>query len=125
MIPSIFAKLGARDGGDPLEYKRRAAAAVGLAGAAGAFGGFLIQIAFRQASLPVVTAIAHAQKTITDKAMLHAAIGKLAAAHATWPIPALWTFVGVYLMLGALTWVCYLRGTVGDRRAYRLASEVV
>jgi NNP family nitrate/nitrite transporter-like MFS transporter len=125
MIPSIFTRLAAREGGDPLEYKRRAAAAIGIAGAIGAFGGFLIQLAFRQASLPVVTAIAHAQKTITDKAALHAAVSKIAAAHATWPIAALWLFLGAYVMLGGLTWWCYLRGTASDRSARRLAAEIV
>jgi NNP family nitrate/nitrite transporter-like MFS transporter len=125
MIPSIFTRLAAREGGDPLEYKRRAAAAIGIAGAIGAFGGFLIQLAFRQASLPVVTAMAHAQKTVTDKAALHAAIGKIAAAHATWPIPALWLFLGAYALMGAVTWWCYVRGTDPARRALRLAPEIV
>ncbi len=124
MIPSIFTRQAAREGGDPLEYKRRAAAAIGIAGAIGAFGGFLIQLAFRQASLPVVTAIAHAQKTIADKAAFQAAIGKIAATHATWSVPALWTFLGAYLLLGSLTWWCYLRRTVPDKRS-RLAAEFI
>lgn len=109
MIPSIFVGLGAREGGDALEYKRRAAAAIGIAGAAGAFGGFLIQVALRQASLPVSTAIAHATRTISDPAALHAAVARLATAHATWSVPALWAFIAGYLALGALTWLCYLR----------------
>ena len=125
MIPAIFTNLGTREGGDPLEYKRRAAAAIGIAGAVGAFGGFLIQLAFRQASLPVVTAIVHAQKTITDKAAFHAAIGKIATAHTTWSIPALWAFLGVYAALGAITWWCYLRATATGRHAHRLAPEIV
>jgi NNP family nitrate/nitrite transporter-like MFS transporter len=125
MIPSIFTRLAARESGDPLEYKRRAAAAIGIAGAVGAFGGFLIQLAFRQASLPVVTAMAHAQRTITDKAALHTAIAKIAAAHATWSIPALWAFLVAYVMLGALTWWCYLRRTAPDARPRRLAPEIV
>jgi NNP family nitrate/nitrite transporter-like MFS transporter len=125
MIPSIFTRLAAREGGDPLEYKRRAAAAIGIAGAIGAFGGFLIQLAFRQASLPVVTAMAHAQKTIADKATLHAAMGKIAAAHATWPIAALWLFLGAYVVLGGLTWWCYLRRTASDPQSHRLAAEIV
>src|SRR5207248_10320077 len=36
MIPSIFAALGRRAGGGPLDYRRRAAAAIGIAGAIGA-----------------------------------------------------------------------------------------
>src|SRR5213076_1734687 len=48
----FFAELGRRDPKATLvEYKRRAAAAIGICGAVGAFGGFLIQVAFRQASL--------------------------------------------------------------------------
>jgi NNP family nitrate/nitrite transporter-like MFS transporter len=31
-----------------VEYKRRAAAVIGIAGAVGAFGGFLIQVSFRR-----------------------------------------------------------------------------
>ena len=61
MIPSIFAELGrseARERGvDPkatrVEFKRRAAAVIGIAGAIGAFGGLLIQVVLRQASLGV------------------------------------------------------------------------
>ena len=45
-------------------------------------------------------AITHAQKTIPDKAALHAAVGKLANAHATWSVPALWVFLGGYVALG-------------------------
>lgn len=125
MIPSIFTGLAARAGGDPLEYKRRAAAAIGIAGAVGAFGGFLIQLALRQASLPVVTAMAHAQKTITDPAALQATVAKIAASHSTWSVPALWMFVGGYVALGGMTWWCYLRGTAPVRRARGLATEVV
>ena len=121
MIPAIFANLATRAGGDRLEYKRRAAAAIGIAGAIGAFGGFLIQLALRQASLPVVSAITHAQKTVTDKPALHALVAKIAAAHATWPVPALWAFLGCYVALGALTWGCYLR----PRRTARLKAELV
>jgi len=109
MIPSIFSGLARRDGGEPLEYKRRAAAAIGIAGAIGAFGGFLIQLAFRQASLPVTTALTHAMKTINDPTVLHATVARIAAAHATWSVPALWIFLAGYVALGGLTWTCYLR----------------
>ncbi len=69
MIPAIFAELGrARpsDRGrerDAVDFKRRAAAVIGIAGAIGAFGGFLIQVAFRQASLDVSAARQGAPKT--------------------------------------------------------------
>ncbi|MGH9278533.1 MAG: MFS transporter, partial [Acidimicrobiales bacterium] len=61
MIPSIFTGLGQREadqnGLDPsatrVEFKRRAAAVIGIAGAVGAFGGFLIQVVLRQASVHV------------------------------------------------------------------------
>lgn len=124
MIPSLFTRQAARAQGDPLEYRRRTAAAIGIAGAVGAFGGFLIQLALRQASLPVVTAIARATKAIKDKAALHATIGKLAAAHATWSIPALWVFLVGYLLLGALTWWCYVRPSAPERpRRRRISSS--
>ena len=62
MIPSIFARCsGARrppTSGSTckdaaVEFKRRAAAVIGIAGAIGAFGGVLIQVVLRQASLGV------------------------------------------------------------------------
>ena len=109
MIPSIFSGLATRTLGNQLEYRRRAAAAIGIAGAVGAFGGFLIQLGLRQASLPVVTAITHASKTIADKAVLHATVARIAAAHATWSVPALWVFTAGYVALAALTWACYVR----------------
>src|SRR3954471_5134214 len=49
MIPAIFAALGERNEGTRLDYKRQAAAVIGIAGAIGAFGGFLIQVVLRQA----------------------------------------------------------------------------
>ena len=125
MIPSIFSSLGRRQGGDPLEYKRRSAAAIGIAGAVGAFGGFLIQLAFRQASLPVVTAMAKAAKTITAKPELAAAKAHIAATHATWSVSALWVFLVAYVLLGGLTWFCYLRGSVLTSRFPSLAAEAV
>jgi NNP family nitrate/nitrite transporter-like MFS transporter len=125
MIPTIFSGMAARDGGDRLEYKRRAAAAIGIAGAVGALGGFLIQLTLRQASLPVVSAITHATKTIADKSELHAAVAKIAAAHSTWSIPALWAFLSAYVVLAALTWWCYVREAARGRYGRRLASEFV
>src|SRR3954469_13343433 len=76
MIPAIFAALGEREGERAeLDFKRQAAAVIGIAGAVGAFGGFLIQVALREASLSVA---------------------------ADWPIPALWAFLGAYVFFGAM-----------------------
>jgi NNP family nitrate/nitrite transporter-like MFS transporter len=58
MIPAIFrakAELGVANGGDPVkadwQARRLAGALIGLAGAIGAFGGVLVNIAFRQSFL--------------------------------------------------------------------------
>ena len=128
MIPSIFAELGRREAHDrgvaaertALDFKRQAAAVIGIAGAIGAFGGFLIQIAFRQASLPVVHEMVAAAKTIHVKTELVAATAKIAASHATWATPALWLFLAGYVLLGALTWLCYVREVPVHRRLARL-----
>jgi MFS transporter, NNP family, nitrate/nitrite transporter len=101
MIPAIFGVLGRRDGADAPESRRRAAAVIGIAGAIGAFGGFLIQVVFRQASLDVA-ALVKAAATPAQKL----AVGQ---AHADWSIPALWVFLGAYVVLAALTWGVYLR----------------
>src|SRR5690606_27774619 len=61
MIPVIFAELGRKEAVEQgtdlsatmLIFKREAAAVIGIAGAIGAFGGFLIQVVFREASLGV------------------------------------------------------------------------
>ena len=112
MIPSIFAVLGRNEadekGLDPretaVEFKRRAAAVIGIAGAIGAFGGFLIQVVLRQASLEV-SALVKAAKT-------PAAQVAVAAAHADWSIPALWVFLGSYIVFAAVTWFVFLRKNV-------------
>jgi len=109
MIPSIFALLGRREaeanGLDlkdaALEFKRRAAAVIGIAGAIGAFGGVLIQVVLRQSSLEV-SALVKAAKTPAAKVAI-------AAAHADWSIPALWVFLGSYIVFAGVTWVAYLR----------------
>jgi len=124
MIPAIFGRLAREEGGDTLEYKRRAAGAIGIAGAVGAFGGFLIQFAFRQASLPFVSAVAKATKTITNPALLHQAVHRIAQAHASWSIPALWVFLVGYLVLGGVTWWCYVRGTAADVVPQTLVAEM-
>ena len=74
MIPSIFARLGAKEaeanGLHPketaVEFKRRAAGVIGIVGAIGAFGGLLIQVVLRQASLDV-SALVKAAQTPAEK----------------------------------------------------------
>ena len=109
MIPTIFAGIGraeaAQRGLDPkevsVEFKRRAAAVIGIAGAIGAFGGFLIQVVLRQANLGVA-GLVKAAKTPAEKV-------SVAAANADWSVPALWVFLGSYLVLAGVTWFVFLR----------------
>jgi NNP family nitrate/nitrite transporter-like MFS transporter len=101
MIPSIFSALCRRAGGDALDYRRRAAAVIGIAGAIGAFGGFLIQVGFRQASLDVGAALSAAHTPAEKLA--------IAQANADWSVPALATFLAAYVALAGVTWFCYLR----------------
>jgi len=109
MIPSIFAALGRKEadarGTDArdtaVEFKHRAAAVIGIAGAIGAFGGFLIQVVLRQASLEV-SALVKAAKTPAAKVAV-------AAAHADWSVPALEVFLASYVVFAAVTWMAYLR----------------
>jgi len=125
MIPSIFAALGRREaaerGLDPGEaqvaFKRRAAAVIGIAGAIGAFGGFLVQVVFREASLGVSAAVQAAQTPAE----------KLAAAQAgaDWSVPALLVFLGAYALLAAVTWFCYLRRSWATDRVPSLAHASV
>ncbi|MGH2898645.1 MAG: MFS transporter, partial [Solirubrobacteraceae bacterium] len=125
MIPSIFAALGrkesAENGIDPklmaAEYKRRAAAVLGIAGAVGALGGFLIQVIFRQASLGVSAAVKAAQ-TPADKV-------SVAASMSDWSIPALWVFLGAYLLFAGMTWFFYLRTSFATDRVPSLAHASV
>jgi NNP family nitrate/nitrite transporter-like MFS transporter len=109
MIPSIFAELGRKDaaenGLDPartaLDFKRKAAATIGIAGAIGAFGGFLIQVVFRQSSLHVAALVKAAKDPAQKLAIAHA--------HVDWSIPALWAFLGAYVVFATMTWFFYLR----------------
>jgi NNP family nitrate/nitrite transporter-like MFS transporter len=125
MIPSIFAALGrseaAEKGLDPeqarVEFKRRAAAVIGIAGAIGAFGGFLIQVILRQASLGV-TALVKAAETPAEKVAV-------AQAHADWSVPALWVFAGAYVVFAGMTWFFYLRRSVAVSRVPSLAHASV
>jgi NNP family nitrate/nitrite transporter-like MFS transporter len=115
MIPSIFAHIGATDaierGDDPasvlVESKRRAAAVIGIAGAIGAFGGVLIQVVLRQSSLAVSAAVKAAPTPAAKIAV--------AAAHADWSVPALWVFLGSYVVFAGVTWFVYLRTTFASR----------
>ena len=125
MIPSIFAALGrehaAVNGLDReearVEFKRRAAAVIGIAGAIGAFGGFVIQVVLRQASLGV-TALVKAAETPAEKLAV-------AQANADWSTPALWAFAGAYVVLAFVTWFCYLRRTVAINRVPSLAHASI
>ena len=109
MIPSIFTSLGETDarrrGLDDrqaaVESKRRAAGVIGIVGAVGAFGGVLIHVVLRQASLDV-SALVKAAATPAEKVAI-------AATHADWSIPALRLFLASYVVFAAVTWVAYLR----------------
>ncbi|MGO1055409.1 MFS transporter [Crossiella sp. CA198] len=92
MIPAIFAARVA----DPAQAKRQAAAVIGIAGAVGALGGFLITRAF---------------------AMSLTSSGSLA--------PALYTFLACYALCLAVTWWCYLRRRVFALRVPSLAHAGV
>jgi len=125
MIPCIFAALGqaeAREQGlddhdTALCYRRRAAAVIGIAGAVGAFGGFLIQVILREASLGTA-ALMKAAETPAQRAAI-------AQANADWSVPALWVFLGAYVVLAGMTWFCYLRRSLGVRRVPSLAHASV
>jgi NNP family nitrate/nitrite transporter-like MFS transporter len=109
MIPNVFQTLGrsdaARTGLDLkptlLVYKRQAAAVIGLTGAIGAFGGVLIQVVLREASLGV--------SNLVSAATTPAAKASVAMAHADWSVSALWVFMVSYVVLAVITWAVYLR----------------
>ncbi|MEJ7891060.1 MAG: MFS transporter [Solirubrobacteraceae bacterium] len=125
MIPAIFAALGRREaettGTEPkptlLSYKRRAAAVIGIAGAIGAFGGFLIQLVFRQASLSISAAV-KAAETPAEKLAV-------AQSNADWSVPALWVFVGSYVVFAGLTWAFYLRRSFATDAVPSLAGASI
>ncbi|GGM42291.1 MFS transporter [Longimycelium tulufanense] len=104
MIPAIFgAQARARaleEGRDPDSVvpvaKRHSAAVIGIAGAIGAFGGFLINQVFR---------------------ISHVNLGTIA--------PALWAFLAVYLVSIGVTWWFYLRRRVLVARVPSLAHAQV
>lgn len=125
MIPSIFAELGRKEaseeGLDPkataLDYKRRAAAVVGIVGAVGAFGGFLVQVVLRQASLGVSALVKAAETPVEKKA--------IALAHADWSVPALGVFLGAYVVFASMTWFFYLRTSFATDTVPSLAHASV
>ena len=125
MIPCIFGALGrehaAREGLEEkqatLLFKRQAAAVIGIAGAIGAFGGFLIQVLLRQASLGV-SGLMKAAETPAQKAAI-------ASSHADWSVSALWVFLGAYLVFAAMTWLFYIRTAPAGRRLPSLAHASV
>ena len=123
MIPAIFASQGRRDaqarGVDPkvnvVPFKQQAAAVIGIAGAIGAFGGFLIQVVLRQANLDVA-ALVKAAQTPAEKVAV-------AAANADWSIPALQVFLASYVVFAFTTWFVYLRKRVAVERFPSMAGE--
>jgi MFS transporter, NNP family, nitrate/nitrite transporter len=125
MIPAVFAVLGRREaeanGLDlkeaAVEFKRRAAAVIGVAGAIGAFGGVLLQVVLRQASLEV-SALVKAAATPAEKVAV-------AAAHADWSVPALWVFFSSYIVCAGVTWFVYLRTSPAGSRLPSLAEAAV
>ncbi len=125
MIPVIFGELGRKEaaslGVDPsvtaLPFKREAAAVIGIAGAIGAFGGFLIQVIFRQASLGV-TAQVGAAGTVEEKLAV-------ARANDDWSTSALYVFLAAYAVFAAMTWFYYLRRTFAVERVPSLAHAGV
>jgi NNP family nitrate/nitrite transporter-like MFS transporter len=87
MIPAIFrakAQLGVANGGDPAaaehDARRLAGALIGIAGAIGAFGGVLVNVAFRQSFLTYKSGNA-----------------------------AYLTFIAFYALCFVVTWAVYLR----------------
>jgi MFS transporter, NNP family, nitrate/nitrite transporter len=125
MIPCIFAALGRREAAErgldeqvtALDFKRRAAAVIGIAGAIGAFGGFLIQVVLRQSSLGVTELVKAADTPAAKLAV--------AQANADWSISALYVFLGAYVVFAAMTWFFYLRTSFAARRFPSLAYASV
>lgn len=123
LIPAVFAGLGRSVAAETangterasdravtaVEFKRRAAAVIGIAGAIGALGGVVVQVVIRQASLHI-SALERAAKTPADKAAV-------AVAHSAWSAPALWAFLASYVVFAAVTWLVYLRGQTSSEAA--------
>ncbi|MFE7721063.1 MFS transporter [Nocardia rhizosphaerihabitans] len=104
MIPSIFnataKKYASEHGIDIAEAaisaKRQAGAAIGVIGAVGAAGGFVVQQALR-----------------------------LSNVHLKTMAPAFWAYAVVFLVMATVTWWCYLRTSFATDRAPSLAYASV
>jgi NNP family nitrate/nitrite transporter-like MFS transporter len=104
MIPSIFGAEAARRavdaGQDPAgaaaAAKRQAGAAIGVVGAIGAAGGWVVQQVLRESSI-----------------------------HFHSMAPAMWLYTGVFLVLGGVTWWFYLRSAFAVGRMPSLAHANV
>ncbi|MFD4357613.1 MFS transporter [Nocardia sp. NPDC058519] len=104
MIPSIFnataKKYASEHGMDLTEAatsaKRQAGAAIGVIGAVGAAGGFVVQQALR-----------------------------LSNVHLKTMAPAFWAYAAVFLVMAAVTWWCYLRTSFATDKAPSLAHASV
>ncbi len=100
MIPSIFTasakKLASETGADPAtalaSAKRQAGAAIGVIGAIGASGGYILQQALR---------------------LSNTHLGSMA--------PAFWAYAATFLAMAGVTWWCYLRASFAVNRAPSLA----
>ena len=79
MIPAVF-RAGARDGDELAVARRGAAGCIGIAGAVGALGGFLVPRGF------AMSATAHDSL-----------------------VPAIGVFIAAYVVMATLTWAIYLR----------------
>jgi NNP family nitrate/nitrite transporter-like MFS transporter len=125
MIPVIFGELGRKEAAEKgldraettLSFKRQSAAVIGIAGAIGAFGGFLIQLIFRQASLGVTAQVAAADTLAAKQAV--------AAANSDWSTSALWVFLVSYVVFAFMTWFYYLRRSFAIARVPSLAHAGV
>ncbi len=80
MIPAVFDTLAPTSDSNRVRARALTAGCIGIAGAVGAFGGFLIPRGF---------------------AMATTATGSI--------VPALWVFIAAYVALAGLTWVTYAR----------------
>jgi NNP family nitrate/nitrite transporter-like MFS transporter len=107
MITTVLARVHADQAAVTPWTKRRVAAAIGIAGAAGALGGVFVQVVIRNASLHV-SALETAATTSAGKAAV-------ALAHSAWVAPALWAFLVSYAVFGTVTYVFYVRAWSGQR----------
>jgi NNP family nitrate/nitrite transporter-like MFS transporter len=72
---------------------------------------------FRQASLEV--------SSLVKAADGGAAKAAVAQAHAEWSVPALWAFLGAYVLFAGMTWFFYLRRSFAVEKVPSLASASV